>query len=151
MLKIDAKRHLAKTITWRIVGTLDTILLSWFISGDPLIGLSIGGAEVFTKMILYFLHERAWYKYGFGIKRPRKTEKSITWSPDNSRDLHVQVAFLQDENNNHRTRLKVTRNSSGVYRALVSYKDKENDVRVHDMFEGTKAEIETNFNISIED
>ena len=33
------KRHIAKAITWRIVGTIDTIILSWIISGDPLIGL----------------------------------------------------------------------------------------------------------------
>jgi len=60
--KIHYKRHILKTITWRVVGTIDTILIGWVISGDPAIGLSIGGVEVFTKMILYFLHERAWYK-----------------------------------------------------------------------------------------
>jgi uncharacterized membrane protein len=60
--KIHYKRHILKTITWRVVGTIDTILIGWFISGDPAVGLSIGGVEVFTKMILYFLHERAWYK-----------------------------------------------------------------------------------------
>lgn len=59
------KRHLLKTITWRIVGTIDTIILSWIISGNPLIGLSIGGAEVLTKMALYYLHERVWYKSDF--------------------------------------------------------------------------------------
>ena len=64
------KRHVLKTLTQRIVGTIDTILLSWWISGDPLIGLSIGGAEVITKMLLYFLHERVWYKYtDIGVKR----------------------------------------------------------------------------------
>jgi uncharacterized membrane protein len=60
--KIHYKRHLFKTITWRVVGTIDTILIGWFVSGDPTIGLSIGGIEAFTKMLLYFLHERAWYK-----------------------------------------------------------------------------------------
>lgn len=67
--KISHKRHILKTITWRIVGTLDTILLSWLISGDLTIGLGIGGAELITKMLLYYLHERAWYKLPFGIKR----------------------------------------------------------------------------------
>jgi uncharacterized membrane protein len=57
-------RHLAKTITWRIVGTLDTMVLGWLITGDLKIGLAIGGTEVVTKMFLYFLHERAWYKWG---------------------------------------------------------------------------------------
>ena len=66
---IDRKRHIAKTITWRLIGTIDTILLSWLISGDPLIGLSIGGFEVITKMTLYYFHERMWYKSNFGLNR----------------------------------------------------------------------------------
>jgi uncharacterized membrane protein len=60
--RIHYKRHVLKTLTWRIIGTIDTILIGWFVSGDPTIGLSIGGIEVFTKMLLYFFHERAWYK-----------------------------------------------------------------------------------------
>ena len=42
------KRHLVKAVTWRIVGTIDTILLSWLISGNPLVGLKIGLSEVIT-------------------------------------------------------------------------------------------------------
>ena len=57
-------RHLAKTVTWRIVGTIDTIALGWIISGDAKIGLTIGGFEVVTKMILYYFHERAWFRWG---------------------------------------------------------------------------------------
>ena len=66
------KRHIAKTITWRIVGTIDTMILAWVISGDPMIGLKVGGAEVMTKMVLYYLHERSWYKIDFGLKQRRK-------------------------------------------------------------------------------
>ena len=58
-----------KTVTWRIVGTLDTILLGWLVSGDPKIGLTIGSFELITKMVLYYLHERAWYGIDFGVKR----------------------------------------------------------------------------------
>lgn len=57
-------RHLAKTITWRIVGSVDTMLVSWWITGDIRMGLAIGGVEVFTKMFLYFIHERLWYRFG---------------------------------------------------------------------------------------
>ena len=65
---VSYKRHLAKTITWRVVGTIDTIVLSWLITGSLATGLSIGGIEVFTKMILYFLHERTWYRFSkFGL------------------------------------------------------------------------------------
>ena len=63
------KRHVFKTITWRLLGTLDTMMLAWFISGDPFTGLKIGGAEVVTKMVLYYLHERAWYKINFGLSK----------------------------------------------------------------------------------
>ena len=66
---ISRKRHLLKTITWRVIGTLDTMMIAWLISGDPLVGVSIGGVELFTKMILYYIHERVWYKSKFGIKK----------------------------------------------------------------------------------
>jgi uncharacterized membrane protein len=70
---VSYKRHIMKTITWRFIGTIDTILISWLVSGDPLIGLSIGSIEVITKMVLYFIHERAWYKINFGVRKKDKT------------------------------------------------------------------------------
>ncbi len=70
------KRHIAKTITWRIIGTLDTTLLGWAISGDPYIGMKIGVTEVITKMILYYVHERLWYKTNFGITYYEEVEAS---------------------------------------------------------------------------
>ncbi len=67
---VSYKRHIAKSITWRIVGTLDTVILSGILTGSWVMGLTIGGVEVITKMILYFLHERAWYKLSsFGVKK----------------------------------------------------------------------------------
>jgi uncharacterized membrane protein len=64
------KRHIAKTISWRIIGTLDTIIISWIITDSWKWGVTIGGVEVFTKMILYFFHERVWYKFSkFGLKK----------------------------------------------------------------------------------
>ncbi len=67
--QLSHKRHILKTFTWRLIGTIDTILLGWLVSGDPTIGLTVGGAELFTKIILYYLHERVWYKSKFGIKK----------------------------------------------------------------------------------
>jgi uncharacterized membrane protein len=66
---INRSRHLLKTVTWRAVGTLDTILLGWLVSGDASVGLAIGSLEMVTKMVLYYVHERAWYAVDFGIKR----------------------------------------------------------------------------------
>ena len=79
------KRHIAKTITWRIVGTLDTIVLSWIISGNPWTGLKIGLAEVVTKMLLYYFHERVWFNINLSKdgktleSRTRHIAKTITW------------------------------------------------------------------------
>ena len=64
--QLDKARHVAKTITWRVIGTIDTMILAWVVTGNPMMGLKIGGIEVFTKMILYYLHERAWYRVSFG-------------------------------------------------------------------------------------
>jgi uncharacterized membrane protein len=77
----SVKRHIAKTITWRIVGTIDTMLLGWVITGNPMTGVKIGGLEVITKMFLYFAHERVWFKINFGLpnreleyKKEKKSE-----------------------------------------------------------------------------
>jgi uncharacterized membrane protein len=62
-------RHILKSITWRIVGTLDTMILGWIITGDPITGVKIGGLEVITKMILYYFHERAWMRVPLGLEK----------------------------------------------------------------------------------
>ena len=64
-------RSVAKTISWRTVGTLDTIIISYFITGNLVMAASIGSIEVITKMALYYFHERAWNKISFGrVKEP---------------------------------------------------------------------------------
>ena len=62
--KASRRRHLAKTITWRIIGTVDTVIIGWIVTGDPWIGVKVGGVEMITKMVLYYFHERAWFRYG---------------------------------------------------------------------------------------
>ncbi|OIQ21524.1 DUF2061 domain-containing protein [Lacinutrix sp. MedPE-SW] len=59
-------RSLIKTISWRLIGTLDTIVISYLITGTLEMAFSIGMVELFTKMILYFFHERAWSKIKWG-------------------------------------------------------------------------------------
>ena len=43
------------------------MLLAWFITGNPIIGLKIGFLEVLCKLVLYYTHERIWYKINFGL------------------------------------------------------------------------------------
>ena len=66
---LTKKRHFFKTITWRIVGTLDTVLLGFIVTGQFTLAFQIGGLELFTKTILYYLHERVWYRSKFGVKK----------------------------------------------------------------------------------
>ncbi|WP_108736944.1 DUF2061 domain-containing protein [Flavobacterium kingsejongi] len=61
-IKDSPKISAIKAVTWRIVGTIDTMIISYILTGNVKIAVSIGGFEVFSKMFLYFLHERAWSK-----------------------------------------------------------------------------------------
>lgn len=60
-------RSVVKAISWRTVGTIDTIIVSYFITGNLVMAASIGTIEVITKMALYYFHEIAWNKISFGI------------------------------------------------------------------------------------
>ncbi len=53
-------KSLVKSISWRILGTLDTIAISWALTGTLSVALSIGSIEIFTKFLLYYGHERIW-------------------------------------------------------------------------------------------
>ena len=68
------KRHLAKTLTWRITATFTTMIIAWVVSGDTLTGLTVRGIEFFIKMPVYYLHERAWYNSDFGLNN-RKSKR----------------------------------------------------------------------------
>ena len=70
-------RSVAKTISWRTVGRLDTIIISYFITGNLVMAASIGSIEVITKMILYYFHERVWNKLKFGIVKPTENDYQI--------------------------------------------------------------------------
>ncbi|OHE07703.1 MAG: hypothetical protein A2513_00085 [Sulfurimonas sp. RIFOXYD12_FULL_33_39] len=61
-----AYRSIVKTISWRTLGTLDTMVISYIITGSLTMAASIGSIELFTKMVLYYYHERAWNKTDFG-------------------------------------------------------------------------------------
>ena len=72
---VSRQRHMAKALSWRALGTVDTILVGWLISGNFMVGLSIGSVEVVTKVFLYYLHERAWYRFSrFGVKDSKERE-----------------------------------------------------------------------------
>lgn len=94
------KRHIAKALTWRIVGSVDTVFLSWLITGNPMTGLKIGFAEVITKMVLYYLHERVWFNINLsksGLVRENKMRhlaKTVTWRMVGTADTMVLAWLL---------------------------------------------------------
>ena len=59
------KRTIVKTLTWRITASLTTFIIAWILTGDLLIGVSIGSIEAITKIFLYYLHERIWNNIGW--------------------------------------------------------------------------------------
>lgn len=65
-MKEKSYRSVVKSVSWRTIGTIDTIVISFFITGKMDAALAIGGVEVFTKMGLYYLHERTWNRIKFG-------------------------------------------------------------------------------------
>ena len=59
------KRTLVKTMTWRVTASLTTFLIAWILTGDLLIGISIGSVEAIAKIFLYYFHERIWNNIGW--------------------------------------------------------------------------------------
>ena len=60
-MSIDTqKRTITKTMTWRVTASLTTFLIAWVLTGDLLIGATIGGIEAIAKIFLYYFHERIW-------------------------------------------------------------------------------------------
>jgi uncharacterized membrane protein len=66
IMKVTKQRSALKAITWRIIGTADTFVLSYFITHKAITAASIAGFEVLTKTILYYFHERGWNKVKWG-------------------------------------------------------------------------------------
>ena len=61
-----AVRSLAKAVSWRITGTIDTFIISWLITGQALLASGIAFTEIMTKVGLYWLHERVWSRIKWG-------------------------------------------------------------------------------------
>ena len=57
------KRHIYKTVSWRLIATIDSLVICLLITGNPFLGIKIGLWETINKSFLYFLHEKIWYKF----------------------------------------------------------------------------------------
>ena len=65
-MKVTKQRSAVKAISWRVIGTADTFVLSLLITHEPITAVSIAGFEVLTKTILYYFHERGWNNISWG-------------------------------------------------------------------------------------
>lgn len=72
MTKVTRKRHLVKAISYRIIGTITTMITGWYITGNMLSGVKIGIIESVLKIAIYYGHERVWLKINFGLNNERK-------------------------------------------------------------------------------
>jgi uncharacterized membrane protein len=71
-------RSFVKAVSWRLTGSMDTLVISFLITGRIKYALSISGVELFTKVGLYYLHERVWEKVPLGrIQEPKKATFDI--------------------------------------------------------------------------
>lgn len=61
-------RSLAKAVSWRVTGTIDTFLIAWLITGQALIASGIAFTEIMTKIVLFWGHERVWNRVAWGKK-----------------------------------------------------------------------------------
>ena len=77
----NRKRSLVKTLTWRCIATTDTIIITRLVTGSWTAGAIVGSAEVFTKMILYYLHERGWSASDWGLEDVDVDEKALKLRP----------------------------------------------------------------------
>lgn len=105
------KFSLLKGISWRIVGTLDTILLSFIFTGHLNTAVQIGGIELFTKIIIYYIHERIWNKLNIGRRKVtrgggiisyedkhwKSISKSVSWRLIGTLDTIVIAFFVTGE------------------------------------------------------
>jgi len=62
-MEVTKRRHIAKTISYRVISTTIGIIVVWGVSGSLKIGTAFGIAELVYKPIQYYIHERVWYKW----------------------------------------------------------------------------------------
>jgi uncharacterized membrane protein len=89
-------RSLVKGISWRIFGTIDTVLIAFFVTGIWTNAIAIGGFELITKITLYYLHERAWGKLKWG-RIIRKTQPAPLQTTGRYDKLSMQPSRVQEK------------------------------------------------------
>jgi len=94
------KRHIAKTISYRIISTLIGFVIMWWVSGSIKVGAAFGVAELVYKPIQYYLHERVWYKWiKYGL-RDKNEKINVNWNYTLTTGLkYKNRIFIENSNN----------------------------------------------------
>ncbi len=72
---VHARRHIAKTISYRVLSTLIGFVIMWWVSGSIKVGAAFGIAELIYKPIQYYIHESIWYKFiKYGLDKPKEAD-----------------------------------------------------------------------------
>ena len=99
-------KSILKAISWRIVGTIDTMIISYFITGKISFALSIGSLEVFTKTILYYFHERLWsHIHQFRLNLSPKSNKK-EYEPERNSQFRLNLLLKSDKKDYEPERIK---------------------------------------------
>ena len=94
-MKKIVKRSLVKTVTWRLIGSMDTFVVSYIVTGTFEVALKIGGIGLCTKMIMYFVHELVWSKQKKKeLTAKRSFFKTMTWRMIGSLDTFIISLFV---------------------------------------------------------
>jgi uncharacterized membrane protein len=65
------KRSIAKSVSWRFFAGIITACVAYFMTGKPDFAMKIGIVDTTVKLVIYFVHERAWNMIGYGrVKAP---------------------------------------------------------------------------------
>ena len=67
-MEVTRKRSIAKTISWRVIATFTTMIIVFLLTREISLSLLAGGFDVIAKLVLYYVHERAWLKVRWGKK-----------------------------------------------------------------------------------
>lgn len=72
-------RSLVKGVSWRLTGSIDTMIITFLVTHRIKVAFAVSGIEFFTKIFLYYVHERVWLKIPFGrIKEPPPDKPNFT-------------------------------------------------------------------------
>ncbi len=115
------KRSIAKGISWRILATIDTFFISLFFLNKIIIALPIALTEIFSKMFLYYIHERIWNSIQWGRKENiptniRSLAKAISWRLIGSTDTFL-LSLLYSGN----LRLSINISITEIFSKIIAF------------------------------